>query len=160
MLNNSYFKEGSMEVILLKDVKGIGKKGETKNVADGYAENFLIPRQYAVKKTQESLATLNKQKKEEAERQAELKKTAEENVTKLSNIVLEYQGKAQKDGSLAKSISTKEVEKDLKEKYGIVIDKRKFVDKYPLNSFGYTNLKIELYKGVIGTIRVHITEEK
>ena len=78
---------------------------------------------------------------------------------KLESIVLEYKLKAHKDKTPAGSISTKEVEKDLKEKYGILIDKRKFVDKYPMNAFGYTNLKIELYKGVIGTIRVHISEE-
>ena len=61
---------------------------------------------------------------------------------------------------MAGSISTKEVENKLKEQYGITIDKRKFVEKYPINAFGYTNLKIELYKGVIGVIRVHVTEEE
>ena len=58
-----------MEVILLKDVKGLGKKGETKTVADGYAQNFLIPRKLVVKKTEESLATLKKENEIEAKKQ-------------------------------------------------------------------------------------------
>ena len=154
-----------MEVILLKDVKGLGKKGETKTVADGYAQNFLIkngyaiPRKLVVKKTEESLATLKKENEIEAKKQEDLKNAALEAKVKLESIVLEYKLKAHKDKTPAGSISTKEVEKDLKDKYGISIDKRKFVDKYPMNAFGYTNLKIELYKGVIGTIRVHISEE-
>ena len=148
-----------MEVILLKDVKGLGKKGETKTVADGYAQNFLIPRKLVFKKTEESLATLKKENEIEAKKQEDLKNAALEAKVKLESIVLEYKLKAYKDKTPAGSISTKEVEKDLKDKYGISIDKRKFVDKYPMNAFGYTNLKIELYKGVIGTIRVHISEE-
>lgn len=148
-----------MEVILLKDVKGIGKKGEKKTVADGYAANFLIPRGLVVKSTQESLEDLKKQNEAEAKRQAELKAKAEEDARKLSSITLEFKLKKQKDGTCAGSVSTKEVEKKLKDEFGLVIDKRKIVDKYPLNAFGYTNLKIELYKGVFGTIRVHISEE-
>jgi large subunit ribosomal protein L9 len=74
--------------------------------------------------------------------------------------VLEYKAKSQADHSMAGSISTKEIEKDLLAKYNIAIDKRKFLDKFQLNQFGYTNLRIELYKGVVATIRIHITEDK
>ena len=149
-----------MEVILLKDIKGIGKKGETKTVAGGYAQNFLIPRKLVVKKTNESLNELNRQNEQEARRQEELKNEAIRNKEKLDTLVLEYKSKAHADGTMAKSISTKEIEKDLLEKHGIKIDKRKFIDKFLLNAFGYTNLKIELYKGVIATVRIHISEEK
>ena len=149
-----------MEVILLKDIKGIGKKGETKTVADGYAQNFLIPRKLVVKKTNESLNELNRQNEQEARRQEELKNEAIRNKEKLDTLVLEYKSKAHADGTMAGSISTKEIEKDLFEKHGIKIDKRKFIDKFLLNAFGYTNLKIELYKGVIATVRIHISEEK
>lgn len=149
-----------MEIILLKDVKGIGKKGESKNVADGYAQNFLIPRKLAIKKTEESLKELNRQKEAEAKKQEALKQEAIKNKAKLETIVLEYKYKAHADGTMAGSISTKEIEKDLFDKYQIKIDKRKFIDKFLLNAFGYTNLKIELYKGVIGTVRIHIAEEK
>ncbi len=148
-----------MEVILLKDVKGVGKKGESKSVSDGYAKNFLIPRKLAVKKTEESLAALNKEKALEAKRQEELKDEALRAKEKLENIVVEFKLKAHADKTPAGSISTKEVEKELKDKYGITIDKRKFIDKYPMNAFGYTNLKIELYKDVIGVVRVHLVED-
>ncbi|MBP5694233.1 MAG: 50S ribosomal protein L9 [Bacilli bacterium] len=149
-----------MEIILLKDVKGIGKKGESKKVSDGYASNFLIPKGLAVKKTAESLDNLKKEQAAEAKKQEDLKNQALENKSKLESMVLEYKAKAQADHSMAGSISTKEIEKDLLNKYNIVIDKRKFIDKFPLNEFGYTNLRIELYKGVVATIRIHITEEK
>lgn len=149
-----------MEVILLKDIKGIGKKGETKTVSDGYAQNFLIPRKLVVRKTSESLAALKKEQAAEEKKQEELKAEAIAAKAKLETIVVEFKLKAHADKTPAGSVSTKEVEKVLKEKYGITIDKRKFVDKYPLNAFGYTNLKIELYKDVIGTIRVHLIEEE
>lgn len=149
-----------MEVILLKDIKGIGKKGETKTVSDGYAQNFLIPRKLVVRKTAESLATLKKEQAAEEKKQEELKAEAIAAKAKLETIVVEFKLKAHADKTPAGSVSTKEVEKVLKEKYGITIDKRKFIDKYPLNAFGYTNLKIELYKDVIGTIRVHLIEEE
>ena len=149
-----------MEIILLKDVKGLGKKGESKTVSDGYASNFLIPKGLAVKKTAESVDNLKKEQAAEAKRQEDLKNEALETKSKLESMVLEYKAKAQADNSMAGTISTKEIERDLLNKYNIVIDKRKFIDKFPLNEFGYTNLRIELYKGVVATIRIHISEEK
>ena len=148
-----------MEVILLKDVKGLGKKGESKTVSDGYAKNFLIPRKLVVRKTEESLAELKKEQAEEEKRQEALKEEALRAKEKLETIVVEFKLKAHADHTPAGSVSTEEVEKELKDKYGIIIDKRKFIDKYPMNAFGYTNLKIELYKDVIGTVRVHLVEE-
>lgn len=148
-----------MEVILLKDIKGIGKKGESKKVSDGYATNFLIPKGLVIKKTEDSLAQLKKENEAEAKKQEALKAEALANKEKLEKIVVEFKLKAHADKTPAGSISTKEVEKELKDKYGIVIDKRKFIDKYPLNAFGFTNLKIVLYKGVVATIRVHLIEE-
>lgn len=149
-----------MEVILLADVKGVGKKNETKTVNDGYANNYLIPRKLAVRKTEGSIATLNKQKEDEAKLQAELKEKASKNKVFLENLTLEFKAKAQKDGSMAGTISTKAIAEKLKNDYNIEIDKRKFVDKLLVNAFGTTNLKIELYKNVVATIKVHVSEDK
>jgi len=149
-----------MEVILLQDVKNVGKKGETKTVADGYGMNFLIKKGLAVKKTTESMANLEKEKAAEAARQAELKKLAEENKAKLESITVEFKAKAGKGGQMIGEVSPKEVEKELKDKFNIEIDKRKVVDKVKINAFGNTYLNVELYKGVVAKIKVHVSEEK
>ena len=149
-----------MEVILLNDVKGLGKKGETINVSDGYGNNFLIKKGLAVRKTTDSLNQLKREQKKEAEKQAELKAEAEKNKIVLEGLTLEFTAKAAKDGRMIGEISTKEVAKVLESQYKIVIDKRKFVDKIRINAFGVSRLHIELYKGVVAEIKVHVSEEK
>ncbi len=153
-----------MKIILLSDVKGIGKKGDTVNVSDGYASNYLIPRKLAVISTPASQTQLAKNNAEEEKRQIALKKEAEELAKRLEHINVEFKAKVGSDGRMFGTISPKEIEEGLKAQWNIVIDKRKFIDKYPANALGYTRLKIELYKGnagtVVGTVNVHISEEK
>lgn len=153
-----------MKVILLKDVKGVGKKGETKDVNDGYASNFLIPRGFAVVSTKGSQAQLQKDNAEEAARQKKLKEEAEALAKRLESINVEFKAKGGSDGRMFGTISPKEIEEGMKKQWDITIDKRKFIDKTPANAFGYTKLRIELYKGqagqVIGTVSVHISEDK
>lgn len=149
-----------MEVILLQDVKNVGKKGEVKTVADGYGKNFLINKGLAVRKTAESTANLKKEQAAEAAHQEELRQQALENKSKIESLTLEFTAKAGKDGSMIGEISTKEVERVLKEKFSIEIDKRKVVDKVKVNAFGVTYLQVELYKGVIAKIKVHVSEAK
>jgi len=149
-----------MKVILLMDVKNIGKKGETKEVSDGYANNFLIPRKFAVPLTNKSLEILNKQNTEKANEIEANRKVALENKEKLKTITLEFTAKAAPDGRMIGSISYKEIEEELKNKFNIEIDKRKIVTKYQVNAFGTTKLKIELFKDVIGEISVHVKESK
>ncbi len=153
-----------MQIIMLKDVKGVGKKGEVVQVSDGYGANFLIPRGLAVLASPESLNRLKAEEAQEAKRQVALKEEAEEIAKRLEHIEVKFTAKAGKDGRMFGTISPKEIEEGMKKQWGITIDKRKFIDKYPANAFGYTRLKIELYKGsagqVIGTVSVHIEEEK
>ena len=152
-----------MKVILLADVRKLGKKGDTVQVSDGYGSNYLIPRGLAVASTEGSQKSLAKANAAESERQKELKKEAEEVAKKLENINVEFKAKVGSDGRMFGSVSPKQIEEGLKEQWGITIDKRKFIDKYPANGLGYTRLKIELYKGeageVVGTVNVHISEE-
>lgn len=149
-----------MEIILLKDVKGVGKKGESKNVSDGYANNFLIPRKLAVIKTEASLATLEKEKENYRLEQEELEKKANENKKLLESMTFEFTAKAQKDGRMAGTISTKVIVEKIKKELNIELDKRKFIDKIVVNAFGVTNLKIELFKGIFATLKIHVSEEK
>lgn len=149
-----------MEVILLNDVKSLGKKGEIISVSDGYGNNFLIKKGLAVRKTTDSLNQLKREQKKEAEKQAELKTEAEKNKIVLEGLTLEFTAKAAKDGRMIGEISTKEVAKVLESQYKIVIDKRKFVDKIRINAFGISRLHIELYKGIVAEIKVHVSEEK
>lgn len=148
-----------MEIILLQDVKGLGKRGECVNTSDGYANNFLIPRKLAVRKTEETLRTLEKENDKEAKRQEELKNEAIKNKQIIESVTLNFKAKAQTNGDMIGTISTKEIVNKLKDEYKVVVDKRKFIDKISVNAFGITNLKILLYKDVVATIRVKVSEE-
>ncbi|MGP1413764.1 MAG: 50S ribosomal protein L9 [Bacillales bacterium] len=147
-----------MEVILLIDVKGLGKKGEIKNVADGYGNNFLIKKGLAVKKTNESLNNYKREVKKEELHQQNLKNEALENKKILESIVLEFKAKVAADKTMIGEISTKEVVSKIKEDFNIKLDKRKFLNNIKVNAFGNTILQNELYKGVIANIKVHVSE--
>ncbi len=153
-----------MRVILMADVKKLGKKGETVVVSDGYGANYLIPRGLAKPSTETTQKELAKDNAAEAARQKQLKAEAEEIAKKLEHINVEFTAKVGSDGRMFGTISPKQIEEGLLEQWNIKIDKRRFIDKYPANALGYTRLKIELYKGsegqVIGTVNVHITEAK
>ncbi len=153
-----------MKIILLADVKGVGKKGQTVEAKDGFAKNYLIPRKLAVISTDTNQKILARNNAEEAARQQSLKEEAEALAERLKNINVEFKAKVGSDGRMFGSVSPKQIEEGLNAQWGIAIDKRKFIDKYPANAIGYTRLKIELYKGsageVVGVVNVHITEEK
>ena len=146
-----------MKVILLSDVKKVGKKGEIKEVADGYARNYLISRGLAVVASEGANKVLAKQNKEKEKQEQIAKQEAIKLKEELSKLELDFRVKA-KEGRVSGSVSTKEIAEELKKK-GIEIDKRKIVDNEPITSLGYSNIKIELYKGVIGIIKVKLIEE-
>ncbi|MCH4235529.1 MAG: 50S ribosomal protein L9, partial [Bacilli bacterium] len=114
----------------------------------------------AVLYTDRSIEILNSQKENRAKAVAEEKQKAEELALKLKDITVEFTAKVSKDGRMFGTISPKQIEGELKTKYNIVIDKRKFIDHYPVNAIGYTRLRIELYKDVIGVVNVHVSEEQ
>ena len=146
-----------MKVILLSDVPKVGKKGEIKEVADGYARNFLIARGLAVQESNASKKILEKQNEEAAKLDEQKRKEAKALGEELSKKTLIFKVKA-KDGKVSGSISTKQIEEELK-KQGIVIDKRKIKDNEPLNALGTFDIRVELYKDVIGKIKVRLVEE-
>lgn len=148
-----------MKVILLKDVKKLGKKDQTIEVSDGYANNYLFPNKLAVQLTKGSSQVLANQKEEEKQlfekNQAEARSISE----KLQQIILEFKLKSGSNGRCFGNVSLKQIEEKLLEQHKIEIDKRKFLDKGPLDSFGMYKLRIELFKGVVGTINVHVIED-
>lgn len=149
-----------MKVILLQDVKNVGKKNQIIEVSDGYGSNFLIPRKLAVRYSEHGVEVRDKQIQQEKDEFTRKQNEAKEVKAKIEAMVLEFTAPASKDGRMMGTISEKVIVQELKDKYGIVVDKRKFVDKYPCNAFGYTRLKIELFKDVIATISVHVSEKK
>ena len=149
-----------MKVILLADVKKLGKKDQTIEVSDGYANNFLFPRHLAVQVTKKSVEVLENQQEQRRENDAKMKAEAQELAKKLDSITLEFRVKTGREGKLFGAISLKQVAEELNQQYGIDVDKRKFVDKGPLDMLGYYSLGVELYKGVIGKVHVHLDEEK
>lgn len=148
-----------MKVILLKDVKGIGKKSAIVNVKDGYGSNYLIPNKLAVMYSERSQEILDEQKQIEAANIEKMKAEARAVAKKLEEITVEFSANGSGDGRMFGTISTKQIEQELKEKHGISIDKRKIIDKQTVDHFGYSKLKIELYKGITGTITVHVSEK-
>ena len=147
-----------MKVILLADVKNVGKKGQTVDVSEGYANNFLFPRRLAVKESKKSVEILEKQNEDARIAYEKAKQDAIDFSEKLKDITLEFTLKSNGEKVFG-SISFKQVEEMLKNKYGIVIDKRKILTKGPIDSLGITLLEIELFKGVKGIIKVHVSRE-
>ncbi len=148
-----------MKVILLSDVKKVGKKGEIKEVADGYARNFLISKGLAVQATSKSMEILQDQKEEKLNQEAELRRQAEEVKKQLESIVCVFH-LSSKSGKVFGSVSTKQIAEELEKKYKIKVDKRKFVDTHGLHGLGFSKVKVELYRGVIGEITCQVKEKE
>ena len=143
-----------MQVIFLKDLKGQGKKGEIKEVADGYATNFLIKKGYAVKKTETSLNKLNIEKENNRLLDEKNTKEAHELSKKLEKVIITFKAKAGASDKMFGSISSKQIKEEL-DKIGYHFD-RKQIKNETINSFGFHNVEINLYKNITGTIRVEV----
>lgn len=146
-----------MKVILLADVRNVGKKDEVKEVADGYGRNFLIKNGLAEPYNKVSSRELDARKEaahqQDLENRAEAEKTAE----KLRDMTLEFKLNTGKGGNTFGQISSKQIVGALAD-LGIHVDKRKIIMDTPVDSLGTTKVKVDLYKGkIIGTINVHVS---
>ena len=148
-----------MKVVFLKDVKGKGKKGEIKNVADGYAHNYLLKNKLAVEANAAAISAIEGQKKksekEAAEELAEAKKLKET----LEQLTVELKAKSGNDGRLFGSVTTKQIAAQLEKTHGIKIDKRKMELDDAIRALGYTNVPVKLHQEVVATLKVHVSEE-
>ena len=148
-----------MRVILLEDVKKVGKKGSIVDVSDGYGANFLIPRKLAVLATKTSLEIKKVQDDNKAKEDEIKKQNAIALKDKIKDLVVEIKAGTGKEGKLFGAVSSKEIVEEYKKQFSIELDKRKFIDFNPIGALGYTKIQIELYKDVIGTVTVHVSEK-
>ncbi len=145
-----------MKVILLSDVKNVGKKGEVKQVADGYGRNYLVKNGLAVEATKKSMEILTKQKADEAAREAEMREEAIELKNKLEKMTISFKVKAGNDGRMFGSVSNAKIAETLAKDYQIQVDKRKFVDNGNITELGLHKVRVELFKGVVATLNINI----
>lgn len=147
-----------MKVIFLKDVKGKGKKGEVKNVADGYAHNFLIKQGLAIEANQANMSALNAQKKkEEKQAEEELDKSKELKET-IEKLTVELTAKSGEGGRLFGSVTSKQIADQLQKTHSIKIDKRKIELPDGIRALGYTKVPVKLHPEVTATLNVHVKE--
>ena len=147
-----------MKVIFLKDVKGKGKKGEVKDVADGYAHNFLIKQGFAIEASQSNVSTLDGQKKKEEKMAAGELAEAKHLKETLEKITVKFTAKAGEGGRLFGSITNKQIAEELVKKNGIKIDKRKIELGDAIRTLGVTKVPVKLHTEVVATLNVQVKE--
>jgi ribosomal protein L9 len=148
-----------MKVVLLEDVKSLGKKGDIVEVSEGYARNFIIPKKKGVEANQENLNTLKLQKANEEKIAKEKLEAAKELSAKLNEASVSLTIKGGKDGRTFGSVSSKEIEEAIKSQLGLEIDKKKLVIAEPIKTFGNHEVKVKLHKDVTAALKVKVGEE-
>jgi len=145
-----------MKIILLDDVKNVGKKGQVVEVADGYGRNFLIRNKLAVVATQHSQSILDDEKQQKADQEKANIASAIVLKEQLSKITLVFEIKTGDKGRVFGSISSKHIAEELQKKHHLQIDKRKILDTAPLSSVGLNIVKIELHRTVLAELKVEL----
>jgi large subunit ribosomal protein L9 len=148
-----------MKVIFLKDVKGRGKKGEIKDVAVGYAQNFLFKQGLAIEATPGNLKALENQQKKEKQREKELLEESRQLKEKLEKISVEITAKSGEGGRLFGSIKNKQIADELKKTHNVKVDRRKIELDQPIRSLGVTKVPVKVHPEVTATLNVHVKEQ-
>lgn len=146
-----------MKVIFIKDLKKQGKKGEIKEVKDGYAQNYLIKNGYAIKVTEKNMENYEKEKQEEQAIFESNKDEALQLKEKLEKTPILFKVKTGEHDRVFGSVSAKQIKDELHKK-GFKIDKRQIELAGSLSSLGFHNVKINLFKDVIATIKVQLVK--
>ena len=147
-----------MKVILLEDVKALGKKGQTVNVSDGYANNCLLPKKLGIEATAKNLNDLKLQKAHEDKLAREQLAAAKELAAKIEQMTVEVSLKQGKDGKTFGSVSTKEIVAAFKEQHGMELDKKKINLDEPIRSVGTSIVTIRLHREVTAKLTVKVKE--
>lgn len=146
-----------MKVILNADVKGKGKNGEMVTVSDGYARNFLFPRNLAVEANATALNELKNREAAKAHHLAEEKAAAEENCKKINGKTVKITAKSGNGGKLFGAVTAKEVAEKIESEYGVAVDRRK-IAMQDIKNYGDYSAEIKLYNGVVAKLTVSVTE--
>lgn len=147
-----------MKVILLKDIKSVGKKGDVVNAADGYARNFLFPRQLAQEATDSNMHILNKKNETERKKKTSEIEEAQKNANELKDKVVKIIGKAGENGKLFGAITNKDIATALNKQYNLDIDKKKIVTD-TIKLLGTYEVEIKVYPEISTKIKVLVCEE-
>lgn len=148
-----------MKVILLEDIKGVGKKDEVINSSDGYARNYLFPKKLAVEANRENMAKLQAKQESRQFRKDQEKEEAMKIASKLKEITVTIKVKAGENGKIFGGVTAKEIAENLNKEHKIVVDKKKIMLKETIKTLGVYPVEIKLYEGVIGNVKVKIVEE-
>ena len=146
-----------MKVILKQDIKGVGKKDQVINAADGYARNFLLPKGLAIPADTGNMNNLKAKNESKEYRKGEDLKEAKAIAEKMKSLTFKLTVKAGDYGKLFGAVTSKEISEALKTQFNIVVDKKKVLLSESIKEAGCRKVDIKLNEGVIGTITVMIT---
>lgn len=147
-----------MKVVLLEDVKSLGKKGQIVNVNDGYARNFIIPKKLGVEANAKNLNDLKLQKQHQEKVAAQQLADAKALAEKIQNLKVELKVKTGEGGKVFGSVSTKEIVAAVKTQFGLEIDKKKMQLDEPIKTCGMHVVSIRLHREVTAQLHVHVSE--
>ena len=147
-----------MKVILIADVKNVGKKGDVVDVSEGYATNFLIKKRLAILQNKANLNDLNKQKEEEKKLDIQNRQIAMELKEKLKGIVVIFKEHAGTEGRLHSAITSKMLEAKLANEYNLKVDKKNFKNYMPIKAVWKATVDVVLYKDIVGRINIEVLE--
>lgn len=148
-----------MKVILKADIKGVGKKDEIINASDGYARNFLFPKNLAVEANKDNMTKLKAKEEAIKYQKNQQKEEAQKIAEKMSKILLKIKVKSGENGKIFGGVSAKEIAQELEKQYKIVVDKKKIDLKETIKTLGTVTVQIKLFEGVIGNLKIHVISE-
>ncbi|PWW08812.1 LSU ribosomal protein L9P [Paenibacillus cellulosilyticus] len=148
-----------MKVIFLQDVKGQGKKGEVKEISEGYARNFLLPKGLVKEASAGNINTLKAQQNSEVKRKEKEKEDAQALGVRLAELTVVIKAKAGEGGRLFGAITSKQIAEALEAQTGVRVDKRKIELADPIRTLGVTQIPVKLHPEVKTTLKVQAAEE-
>lgn len=148
-----------MKVILKQDIKGVGKKDQIINANDGYARNYLFPKNLALPADKGNITNLQSKQSSQEHRKTLEKQAALETAKKLEEITLKIKVKSGENGKVFGSVTSKEIQENLEKQYKIKVDKKKIVLQDSIKVLGTFNIEIKLYDGVIAKLKLNVIGE-